>query len=319
MIYTSRYKDQPAVTLESDQLRAQFLPSLGGKLCSLLVKSQQFDLLVQRPGEHYRVQPYGGVYVDGECSGFDDMFPTIDTCHYERYPWQGIQLPDHGEVWSVPWAHSIDNDGGRDQLHMSTYGVRLPYRLDKAAYFSDESTLRIDYTLSNLSVFEFDFLWAAHPMLVLDEGAQLILPASVSKVVTVFDSNAGLGRYGDEFAWPLATLDDGHPRDLSRMSPKSVGRAAKYYVKGPLSEGWCKLTYPAHRLELTMAFPADKVPYLGVLPNEGGWTDLYNIFLEPATASFDRPDVARLRGECSHVAAGGTYSWYLTFSIRASA
>lgn len=55
--------------------------------------------------------------------------------------------------------------------------------------------------------------------------------------------------------------------------------------------------------------------YLAVLPNEGGWQDLYNIFLEPATASFDRLDAARLRGECSTVKAGGKYDWHLAMQV----
>jgi len=55
-----------------------------------------------------------------------------------------------------------------------------------------------------------------------------------------------------------------------------------------------------------------------VLPNEGGWQDLYNIFLEPATASFDRLDVARVRGECSTVKANAMYEWYLDIHLEKS-
>jgi hypothetical protein len=57
------------------------------------------------------------------------------------------------------------------------------------------------------------------------------------------------------------------------------------------------------------------VPYLGVLPNEGGWRDHYNIFLEPCTASFDRPDVARYRGEGATLPGGSTYEWHLDIAL----
>ena len=53
MIFESRYKDQPAVTLESAALRAQFLPGIGGKLASLVFKPQQFDALIHRDGERH--------------------------------------------------------------------------------------------------------------------------------------------------------------------------------------------------------------------------------------------------------------------------
>jgi hypothetical protein len=311
-IAPSRYKDQPAITLETPHVRAQFLPSVGGKLCALTSLDCNFDVLVHRPGDAYRLQPYDGVYVDGECSGFDDMFPTIDACHCADFPWQGTKLPDHGEVWSLPWQHSIDGE----RLRMSVHGVRLPYRLEKTAYFADARTLRIDYTLTNLSPFTFDFLWAAHPMLMLDEDSRLLLPDGTRQIATVFSSNGDLGGYGDTFDWPIAVTPDGWQRGSGRVAPRAPGRAAKYYIKGPLQEGWCALTYPSRALKLEMSFPVDTVQYLGVLPNESGWAGLYNIFLEPATASFDRPDAARLRGECSQLPGNSVLTWHLAFSLQ---
>jgi hypothetical protein len=80
-VYESTYKDQPAVTIESDNIAAQFLPGIGAKMASLRYKPLDLELLVQRPGVAYLTQPYDGDYVAGECSGFDDMFPTIDACY----------------------------------------------------------------------------------------------------------------------------------------------------------------------------------------------------------------------------------------------
>ena len=104
-ITPSRYKDQPAITLESETIVAQFLPDVGAKLCSLIYKPANLELLLQRPNETYRLAPYDGDYVaQGECSGFDEMFPSIDRSFYEGYPWRGTPIPDHGEVWSLPWT-----------------------------------------------------------------------------------------------------------------------------------------------------------------------------------------------------------------------
>ena len=72
----SRYKDQPAITLESAKVAAQFLPGIGAKMCSLIYKPVNLELLLQRPNETYRLAPYDGDYVaQGECSGFDEMSP----------------------------------------------------------------------------------------------------------------------------------------------------------------------------------------------------------------------------------------------------
>ena len=104
-ITPSRYKDQPAITLESETIVAQFLPDVGAKLCSLIYKPANLELLLQRPNETYRLAPYDGDYVaQGECSGFGEMLPSIDRSFYEGYPWRGTPIPDRGEVWSLPWT-----------------------------------------------------------------------------------------------------------------------------------------------------------------------------------------------------------------------
>ncbi|MCX6042569.1 MAG: hypothetical protein NTV69_15725 [Caldilinea sp.] len=177
---------------------------------------------------------------------------------------------------------------------MVTHGVRFPYRLEKWVSFANASMLHMAYRLTNLSPYPFDFIWAAHPMFVLEEGATLSLPGGIEKVVTVFSASNRLGRYGDEHAWPIATLADGSQRDLRQIAPKRTRDAEKYYIKGKLPAGWCELIYPQSKLTLRLEFPVAQVPYLGILPNEGGWQDLYNIFLEPATGPLDRLDVARL-------------------------
>ncbi len=323
MIHLSHYKDQPAITLESETIAAQFLPGIGAKLCSLIYKPANLELLLQRPNEKYLLAPYDGDYVtQGECSGCDEMFPSIDKCFYEGFPWRGTPIPDHGEVWSIPWACTVEEQSPgsprnrvSESLHFAVHGVRFPYQLEKTVAFIDDSTLRTDYRLTNLSGFDLDFMWAAHMMLNLEDGAQLTLPDGVRKIVTALSFDGSLGRYGDEFDWPVATLPDGRHRDLRRLQPKTAREVAKYFVKGKLPEGWCSLTYPRSGCELRLSWPAEQVPYLAVLPDEGGWQDLYSIFLEPATASFDRLDVARVRGECSTVKAGATYEWYLDIQL----
>ena len=100
MITHSNYKNKTSIVLESKKLRAEFLPNPGGKLASLINKETGYEFFVQRDSKTYRDQPFDGVFVDGECSGYDDMFPTIDICNYENEPWKGVKMADHGEVWS---------------------------------------------------------------------------------------------------------------------------------------------------------------------------------------------------------------------------
>jgi hypothetical protein len=310
-ISRTSYKDQPALTIETEQVLAQFIPGSGAKLASLIFKPRQYELLVQRPNSLYRMQPFDGDYVSGECSGLDDMFPTIDGCYYDRFPWQGVKIADHGEVWSLAWDETIQDEG----LYFRTYGVRFPYQLEKWVSFSAENILRLDYRLTNLSAFEFEFLWAAHMMINLEEGVELILPPGVKTIVHTFSMEAPFGQYGDEYDWPVARLSNERSYDLRFLRPKSTRQAYKYYLKGRLAEGWCGLIYPVSNFCLGLSFPVSRVPFLGVLPNEGGWQDLYNIFLEPCTATFDRPDVARYRNENSTLQARAVLEWHLNVTL----
>ncbi len=195
----------------------------------------------------------------GECSGFDDMFPTIDECCYPDPPWKGTWVPDHGEVWSLPWECQVEGD----RLHLATYGVRFPYRLEKSVRFAEPSTLLIDYRLTNLACFDFDFMWAAHLMLNLEEDCELVLPPGVERVVSRLSFSGALGKYGDEFPWPAFSLPDGTARDLRRIRPRAAQDAEKYFVKGRLTEGWCALRYGQKKIRLTLSFPADRVAIPG--------------------------------------------------------
>jgi hypothetical protein len=310
-VFSSQYKDQDAIVIETEQMRAVFLPGIGAKLSSLIYKPLNYELLVQRPGKQYLLQPFDGDYVAGECSGLDDMFPTIDACYYDRFPWAGTRMADHGEVWSLPWEMAVE----QDQLLFSVNGVRFPYRLEKRVQFTQPNILQLSYRVTNLSSFDFDFLWSAHPMFNLEEGAELVLPQGVKSIVCTMDIPGKLGSYGDEFLWPVCTLLDGSQRDLRTMRPKSARDAYKYFLKEKLPEGWCGIKYHHSNFSLVLSFPVERVPYLGVLPNEGGWQDLYNLFLEPCTSPFDRPDAARYRGQGMTLKGGAVYEWHLNLTL----
>jgi hypothetical protein len=135
--------------------------------------------------------------------------------------------------------------------------------------------------------------------------------------VHTFCIGGEFGKYGDEYSWPVSTLPDGSQIDFRYIRPKSTREAYKYYIKGGMQAGWCGLKYHRSDFSLVLSFPVEQVPYLGILPNEGGWQGLYNVFLEPCTASFDRPDAARYRAEVSTLKANAAVDWHLNFTLAA--
>ena len=309
MIYDTVYKDQTAVAVENDALRFLFLPETGASIASILWKRENRELLIQRPELAYRRVAFGERYVDAECSGIDDMFPTIDTCYYERFPWEGVKLADHGEVWNLPCDTDLSSSG----VGFITQGVRLPYLFHKRAAFLDDLTLRLKYRVENPTPFDMDFIWAGHMMLRAEPGVKVRVPKSCVEAQTVFSNSGRIGGYADQFSYPVFTDANGNQWDMSVMG-KADGSSEKFYFKEKLTRGNCSVLYP-DGLVLNISFPESQVPYLGILHNRGGFMDMYNLFVEPCTAPFDRPDVARIMRKGSVVKANSNYSWYLDLGV----
>lgn len=313
-IRDSRYKDRDAVTIESDMLAVQFMPELGAKMVSLVCRKTGREFLAQAAGAEYKVLEYDGDYVESECSGFDDMFPTIDRVFYDSYPWKGVEIPDHGEICGLPW----DCERGSDSLHMSVHGVRFPYRLEKRIEFETPNVLKIDYRAVNLSEFDMDFLWAAHPMINAEEGGEILVPYENGAAVTCgFSWDEGLAGYGDAMTWPQARGRDGKARALNVTPARDEeGNNYKFFFDHKMPDGWCAYRYPDGGPLLRLSFPADKVPYLCVWVNEGSFHGLHNVAMEPCTGSYDRPDLAKQHRQNSVLKARDEYSWYLKFHLE---
>ncbi len=145
---------------------------------SIIYKPLSYELLWQNPGREYKKTRYGDSYLIGELSGFDEMFPTISQCRYEDYPWAGIEIPDHGEVWSIPWDYTIE----KDHVTLRVEGVRFPYTLNKTIHL-DGAELRIQYQAVNHSGFDFDFIWAAHPLFNTSGDMEITVPKDMTRIV----------------------------------------------------------------------------------------------------------------------------------------
>jgi hypothetical protein len=307
MICDSMYKDIKAVTIENDILKAQFTPEFGGKMVSLVYKPSGREFLRQSSGAFYKTLKYDGDYVKAECSGFDDMFPTIDRAIYADHPWNGVQLPDHGEVCSLKW-NSIKTS---ESIQMSVYGVRLPYRLEKQISLYPENSLLIKYKAANLSAFDMDFIWAGHMMIDAGTGGEIIMPYKEDhEARIVFTDDPDLGSYGDTVVWPAAADRKGKIRAINTIKCSNDDISTlKYYFKGRLPEGRCGFRYKDGGIGMDLTFPENAVPYFGILISRE-----HGLILEPCTGTMDRPDMAKLFGQRSILPAGGTYSWFLTIS-----
>jgi hypothetical protein len=306
----SHYKDLPSLSIENETLRAEFILP-GARMVSLLHKQLDHEFLFQQASQAYVRGHYDEAMVREQSAGYDDMFPTIDACYMEEFPWQGIRLPDHGEVWSLDW----DVQKLADALSFSVHGVRLPYKLTRRVSLAAANRLRLAYILENLAPFEIQYLWSSHPMLRPQAGARILLPAEC-KAATVGLSHSGrLGAYGSRITWPQWT-DRGKTYDLSLLRSGKEDDAEAYYFTQPLSQGWCGLEFPSPSCQLRLSFPTDRVPFLGVVVGEGLRDDpRFYALLEPCSAPLARLDFSRRYAPQSRLPARGTHEWYLDFEI----
>ncbi len=309
-ITAGTYKDVEAVVLESELLRVAILPGWGAKIASLIHKKTGREYLFQAAGERFRKGAYATPYENSDVSGFDEMFPSINECYCDAAPWAGTLIPDHGEVWSLPWKCDVIGS----QVRTSVHGVRFPYVLTRTAGFVTSNTLRLLYKVENLSACDFPAMWAAHPLFNMTAGTRIILPESARHIMNTVPGPA-LGDYGERFSFPLARTKRGQELDLSRIRPNEGKLYYKYFFLDELQEGSAIIHEPSTGETVGLVWPVEKVPYLGMWIDEGGWEGWYHVAPEPCTAPFDRWDTARQWGRLPVIPALGSQEWELRLTV----
>jgi hypothetical protein len=283
----STWEGLPALVVESDEIRTVVLPGLGAKV--------------------------GDSFEAYDISGWDECFPTIGEVVYPEAPWQGVTVPDHGELWSLPWQWS--DEGGA--LRMWTYGVRFGYRFERTFRFTSEGRVVIDYVVENLTPFPFKTLWSMHPFFVDTPGNQVLLPAGVRVRVEVAGGER-LGAFLAEHPWPVTVDRLGTTIDLSRAEPPDERFMAKLFTT-PLAEGWAALIDENDGHFLAFTFDPTVVPFVGLALMRGGWPESgeasRSVILEPCSGWPDRLDLAITRGACAVVPASGTRRWQVTLQL----
>ena len=290
MIRQAQYKDRPAICLETGKASVLFLAEDGGKMASFRYDGREY--LAQAPGGSYlRLGPRSD-YVSCECSGFDDMFPTIDPMAFIREGAEDVPYPDHGEVCRYPLETAVEEDCVRFRFASRI----LPVRFCKTARCSAGGNgVDIDYEISNGSDAEIPYLWAAHCMIRADEGARIVHP---------FDDGA-----------EIRTM---FGRQLSRVETlpfREAGESYKYFFTAPMAEGFSGYRYRDGRTFM-LRYPPEIVRYLGVWINNGSFKGMYNIALEPCTSPYDRPDAAQAAGIRSALLPGETVRFRVSVTVE---
>jgi len=301
-----------ALEIDNGDLRAVVVPELGAKVLSLvdLRTGREWMARSDRP---LRRREYGGRYDAYDYSGWDECFPGIGECFYPEAPWRGVLVPDHGELWTLPWRTEVA-DG---VLRQSVHGVHFPYRFERRIDFNAGPRLAIAYVVENYAPFPFKTFWSAHPMLAVTPTSRFLIPEGLRVRVEV-SKHGWLGPYLAEHPWPLTRDAGGREVDL-----RVVGSAAQDHVDKLFStratEGWGAIYDEANGDFFALTFPPEDVPFIGVCAIRGRWpTDDDSTLIgliEPCTGWPDRLDVAIDRGEHVVLPPGGRLAWTMAVEL----
>lgn len=272
--------------LENEKLRIVVTPEFGARILSLIYKPTETEFVwhdprvpVMKPTHDPRFENISGLF---------DCFPTCEPCTV-----RGMKLPMFGEVASEAWRLLGRSRNSRSvTVRMQRKCDIYPMTIEKTLTVTrNQSTLRLDYALVNLSDDALEYHYSGHNTLNINPNYRIILPSEVTKVKVGMAITDRLGAFGDEISWPRTADNRGNTVDLSKLGQPCDGTGENLYTP-KLTNSWCAAFNEPRKEAIGFSFDADKLPYLLVWINYGGYQGYYHIALEPSTGRPDNLEIA---------------------------
>jgi hypothetical protein len=273
-----------AYVLRNESIELAIVPELGAKVVALKNLRTDREWMASPSPERklFRNSP-GDDFAASTLVGWDECLPTIARCE-----WQSRLLPDHGEVWSVPWQveHAAWQRG---ELTTSVRLAISPLTFQRTIAL-DAQEILLTYSVTNSGNNLERFLWAMHPLLTIEPGDSLRLPAEVREQLA-----------GETWIDSL---------DFAGRNPA----CAKVFTRprGLASAGVCNATTGDR---LTFTWDTEENDTLGLWVTRGGWNNIHHLALEPTNGMPDSLADAVRHNRCATVPAGGTKSWSVRIGI----
>ena len=304
-VSTSSEQNFTVKGLRSGTAELLMVPELGGRIISLrsLKSGREWCWHQPRPDWLWRNRP-GDDFGDSPQAGIDECIPTVAACRVlER------ELSDHGEVWFQAWQ--LEPEAlARQELAASVRLAITPFTFRRTIRVGTDGAFVFDYALTNGGDQPEPYLWSFHPLLTLEPGDRLELPAEVRSLRMDGGLGAAIARGG---VWAYPEPFPGLRLDAGEV-PGMPGGCVKGFA-GPLETGRAAVLNERTGDRLEFHWDAAAVPFLGLWINRGHG-GFHHLALEPCTGA---PDSLLEAMESWHqyrvVPPGETVRWSISLSI----
>jgi galactose mutarotase-like enzyme len=271
--------------LRNTRLEIAVVPELGAKIISLK------NL---RTGREWMWHPEGGLklfrnrvgddFSRSPLVGADECLPTVAPCTVKER-----RLPDHGEVWSAAWR--VNLEAWKEGVLQTSLELPIsPFQFERTLELRNEQ-VRLDYRLENRGLAAERFLWALHPLLKIQAGDRLRIPATTRTLLN------GEG-------W-IDAVDSVIPD----------GGSSKVFA-GPLREGVVGVFNPKSGERLSLEWDPNENDTLGLWLTRGGWHGHHHLAIEPTNGAPDPLSDAAKQNRCGAVPASGSKTWRITLRVE---
>ena len=271
--------------LRNEGLEVAVVPELGAKIISLknLRTGREWmwhpasglKLFRNRLGDNFSGSPLAGA---------DECLPTIAPCCV-----QGRELPDHGEVWSASWK--VKGQCWEKGILKTSCELPIsPFEFERTIELQGQQ-IQLDYRLKNRSLLTEPYLWALHPLLAVQPGDHLRMPATTRALLN-----------GE--AW-IDALDSVVPD----------GGCSKVFAS-PIVEGIAGVYNQHSGDRLSLAWNPAENNTLGLWLTRGGWHGHHHVAVEPTNGAPDQLAVAVKNQRCGAISALGSKTWSVTLRVE---
>jgi hypothetical protein len=285
------------------------LPGLGAKIISLVDKSADIELLWWNGRVPLAAAPFGSSYDDHFVGGWDELFPNDEPEELVGEP-----MPDHGELWTLPWTtRSEALSDGTLALELTVPTPVSACRVTKRLVLGAGPELRVEYRVDHQGRDALPFLWKSHVAVRLRPDSAVDMAAR-----DVLVDGFGTPRTrppGDLFRWPTATVD-GTAHDFRQLPDTRERGVVELLMATGLDEGTCSVDHPVVGSGLTLTWDLADLPSCWLFASYGGgWRGLDVLVLEPCTGYPLSVVDGVAAGTHQVLDPGGTRSWALTASV----